>query len=75
MLTVNKAKMIRARFDGLLFFLIGSVLFVWVGTALERASYLPMTDFKGLYYSARCLLQNSDPYDRSELFRVYRDGR
>lgn len=34
-----------------------------------------MTDFKAVYYGARCLIQHSDPYKESEFLRVYQaDG-
>jgi hypothetical protein len=34
-----------------------------------------MADFKAVYYGARCLLQNADPYKETEFLRVYRaDG-
>lgn len=64
--------MTRARLDGFLLLLLGSALFVLVGFVRERLSPLPLTDFKALYYSARSLLQNSDPYNPSELLRVYK---
>ena len=63
--------MTRARLDGLLLFVLGSVLFVCLGSAWERTSPVSMADFKGLYYGARCLLQHSDPYQESEVLRVY----
>jgi hypothetical protein len=34
-----------------------------------------MVDFKELYYGSRCLLQQSDPYQVSELLRVYETER
>ena len=63
--------MTRARLDGLLLLLLGSVVFVLMGTAWERSSPVSMLDFKELYYGARCLLHHADPYQESELLRVY----
>src|ERR1035438_9305986 len=63
--------MTRARLDGFLLFLLGCVLFVWLGSTWERSSPVSMVDFKGAYYSARCLLQGFDPYNQSELLLLY----
>lgn len=63
--------MTRARLDGFLLFLLGCVLFVWLGSAWERSSPVSMADFKGLYFGARCLVKHSDPYQESEVLRVY----
>ena len=52
--------MTRARLDGLLLFLLGSVLFVLMGTAWDHSSPVSMVDFKGIYFGARCLLQHTD---------------
>lgn len=53
--------------------LLGSAVFLLLGTALESASSVSMTDFKVVYYSARCLLHRSDPYNVSSVLRTYRD--
>ena len=66
--------MTRARLDGYLLFLLGSVLFVWLGSSWERTSPASMVDFKELYYGARCLLQHSDPYRESELLQRLSSG-
>jgi hypothetical protein len=63
--------MTRARQDGLYFLWIGCAVFLLLGAALEYASPFPMIDFKAMYFSARCLVQHSDPYDQSEVLRVY----
>lgn len=63
--------MTRARFDGLLLFWFGSVLFVVMGVVGVRTSPISMVDLRGYYYGAQCLLQHSDPYKQSELLRVY----
>ena len=63
--------MTGARLGGLLWFLLGSAIFVLLGVAWERHSALSMVDFKSVYYGARCLLEGSDPYQEGELLRVY----
>jgi hypothetical protein len=65
-------KVTGARRDGLYFLLIGSLAFLLLGLAMEPVVSAPLTDFRGLYYPARCLLQHHDPYTESEVLRVYR---
>lgn len=62
--------MTKARLDGLIFLLLGSAVFVLLGTALSSASLGAMVDFRGLYYPARCLIQHCDPYNESEVQRI-----
>src|ERR1035438_6748298 len=67
--------MTKARLDGLYMLLLGSVVFVLLGGVLEKVSPAPMSDFKAVYYSARCLIQHTDPYKNGEILRVYQaDG-
>jgi hypothetical protein len=63
--------MTRARLDGLYFLLIGSAMFVLLGVFLQNAVSTPLTDFKALYYPARCLIQHHDPYMQGEVLRIY----
>ncbi len=63
----------KARKDGLYLLLLGSAVFLFLGTALESVSPSSMSDFKVVYYSARCLLHHSDPYNESNVLRTYRD--
>jgi len=66
----------RERHDGLILLLLGAVGFVLGGIAWQRISPIQMGDFKIVYYSARCLVQNGDPYNESAVLRVYRaEGR
>jgi hypothetical protein len=44
---------------------------VFWGYSIERASPNGLFDFKGNYYSARCLLQHIDPYKTGEQLRLY----
>ncbi|MDR3774202.1 MAG: glycosyltransferase family 87 protein [Terracidiphilus sp.] len=61
-----------ARRDGLMLLLLGSVVFVFLGLALERASHEPMVDFRVMYYPARCLVQHGDPYNQAQVLSLYR---
>lgn len=61
----------KDRVDGLIFLLLGSAVFLLLGVAMEHASIAPLEDFRALYYPARCLLQNCDPYMESEVLRIY----
>ena len=63
--------MIKARLDGLLLLLLGSAMFVLVGSAMEHMATGSMQDFKGVYYGTRCALEHCDPYSENELLRVY----
>src|ERR1700733_3634709 len=64
--------MTKARMDGIYLLSLGCIVFALLGSALESASTVSMTDFRAYYYSARCLLQNHDPYNEREVARVYR---
>jgi hypothetical protein len=65
--------MTRERLDGLYLLLLGTIpaslllCYLFVTT-----SPIPMKDFKSSYYSARCLMQHCDPYQESEVLRIYR---
>ena len=64
--------MTKARRDGLYLVLLGSAIFVLIGSALENAVPVSTVDFRVVYYSARCLLEHRDPYNESDLDYVYR---
>ncbi len=68
--------MTRARLDGLWLLLLGCAIFVFIGILLERVPSSPasMIDFKAVYYGARCLIEHRDPYQESELLRVYQSA-
>jgi Glycosyltransferase family 87 len=62
--------------DGLSLVIAGAVIFFVVGVAWGRITPIAMGDFKVVYYSARCLLHNGDPYSGSEVTKVYNaEGR
>lgn len=65
--------MTRTRRIGLLWLLVCCGISVLWGFFLQRASQIGMTDFKAVYYGARCMIQHSDPYKESEFLRVYRE--
>lgn len=66
-----KTNMTGARLSGICFLVLGSVLFLLLGTSLETKSHVSMVDFKAVYYGTRCLLQHGDPYNGNDLLRVY----
>ncbi|MGB9408118.1 MAG: glycosyltransferase family 87 protein [Terracidiphilus sp.] len=67
----ERLKMIKARRDGLYLLLIGCVVLILLGAALENGFPSPMVDFRGLYYPAKCLIEHHDPYIGSEVRRIY----
>ena len=68
--------MTTRRYDGLVLLLLGAAAFLVIGIAWRNVSLIEMGDFKVVYYSARCLLQNGDPYRESDVLRVYQtEGR
>ena len=67
---------IKGRLDGLLFLLLGVVIFLVVGLAWTHLSPIEMGDFKVIYYSARTLLQHGDPYSQPAVLAIYNaEGR
>lgn len=70
-LETEEAKVKRARRDGLLLLLLGGGIFVLLGAALENSATAPAADFRALYYPARTLLSNSDPYLVSQIEPIY----
>jgi hypothetical protein len=65
----------KTRQDGLYLLLMGAVVFLLFGIAMENASATSMLDFKAVFYGARCLIGHSDPYKESEILRAYQaDG-
>src|ERR1035437_2418749 len=64
----------RAHLDGVFLLILGSVLFLLTGIAMERISPVSMRDFRVIYFGTRCLLQNLDPYKESDEIRTYSGG-
>jgi len=63
--------MTKARLDGLYLLLLGGMIFLLLGGILERTNPAPMSDFKAVYYGARCILQHHNPYQDGEILRMY----
>lgn len=61
----------KARLDGLYLLLLGSVLFVSIGSVAALAGSDAMGDFTLVYYQARCLFQHGDPYRPSTTLHAY----
>lgn len=51
--------------------LLGSAVFLALGFALGRNASAPMLDFRALYYPSRCLIHHCDPYNESQVARLY----
>jgi len=62
----------RTRRIALAWILLSSGISILWGSSMERSSPVGMSDFRAVYYGARCLLQHSDPYKGGEFLRVYR---
>jgi hypothetical protein len=63
--------MTKARLDGLLLLLIGTVFFLLFGLATEVSSPHSMMDFKVVYYPTRCLIQGCDPYKADDVLHLF----
>jgi hypothetical protein len=63
--------MTKGRLDGLSLLVLGGLIFLMLGAILERANPAPMSDFKAVYYGARCVLDHSNPYEDGEILRRY----
>ena len=63
--------MTKGRLDGLYLLVLGGLIFLMLGAILERANPAPMSDFKAVYYGARCVLDHSNPYEDGEILRRY----
>ena len=57
--------------DAIYLLLLASLLFLAIGGLMERILDVSMLDFKGVYYSASCLLHGDDPYKPGEVLRLY----
>jgi len=65
--------MTKARLDGLYLLIMGSMMFLFLGLVLQRAAPEKLVDLRMMYFPARCLMQHCDPYNESEVLRLYRD--
>jgi len=63
--------MTKAQSSGLLLLVLGSVMFASLGYLCEHFFASSLADFRSVYYPARCLLQHTDPYQQSDVLRVF----
>lgn len=71
-----KPNMQSTRRVALLLILFSTGLSVLWGSFIARGSSGGLTDFKAVYYGARCLIQHTDPYKQAEFLRAYQaDGQ
>jgi hypothetical protein len=63
--------MSRAHMSGLFLLLIGSVCFVTLGVSWGRISFVSMIDFKAVYCGARAVIEHKDPYNQTDMNRIY----
>jgi hypothetical protein len=63
--------MTNSRRDGLYLLLLGCVVFLALGTVLAVGAPHPVSDYRFVYNSARCLFQNVDPYNVRDFQRVF----
>lgn len=63
--------MTKARLDGLLMLIVGSLYFIAIGSVMEYFNPLGMTDFQELYYSSRSVAHHYDPYRPGDVAAVY----
>ena len=63
--------MTKARLDGLYLVVLGALVFVLMGSALETVAPVSTVDFRVVYFSAKCLLDHRDPYNENDLKSTY----
>ena len=56
---------------GIVLIVLGTVIYVLSGIALERGATGGMADFKAVYFAARCLVLHTNPYRQSEFQRIF----
>src|SRR5580704_2620853 len=61
----------KDRRDGLYLLLLGSLLFIFAGVAIEHFNDAGMVDFKEYYLGSRCLLEHHDPFKQADLAAMY----
>jgi hypothetical protein len=61
----------KARSDGFLLLCLGGLTFLALGFLMLISRKDQGLDFRIAYSSARCLVEHRDPYNQSELLRVY----
>jgi len=64
-------KLSQSQMDGLRLLLLGGMVFILFGIALENSASTPQVDFRMMYFPARCFLDHHDPYNASNVSSVY----
>ncbi|HZQ55549.1 MAG TPA: glycosyltransferase family 87 protein [Bryobacteraceae bacterium] len=67
--------MSNERRDGLYLVLVGSLVFILLGAVFEGGAPAPLADFKTIYFASRTLIQQRDPFNQSEVTRIYQAER
>lgn len=62
--------MINPRRDGLYLVILGSLVLILLGTVLSTTSAVDMIDYRAMFYPARCLMQNCDPYNEAAVLNL-----
>ena len=71
----NSAQKANNRSDGVYLLILGCMVSLFLGVALELGSPVSMLDFKTVYFGARCIAHHVDPYVNGEVIRLYmREG-
>lgn len=68
---VEKNRASEGRTEGLALFVCGAILFLLLGCLWRPVPVIRMIDFDAVYYASQTLLHHADPYNHSELERVY----
>jgi Glycosyltransferase family 87 len=61
----------RARRDGRILLMLGSTLFLLASLAMAMSPSSTVVDFKAIYFAARCVILQVNPYDENEFLKVY----
>ncbi|MGP8250785.1 MAG: glycosyltransferase family 87 protein [Terracidiphilus sp.] len=73
-----RSSMSNEQRDGLYLVLMGSLVFILMGTVLQRAVPAPLADFGTIYFPSKALIEQRDPFKPGEVTRIYeaqRDSR
>src|SRR6516165_8827508 len=64
--------MARMRPMSVLLILLSSGISMLTGVMLDRGSPGGTSNYRAIYYGARCLIHRADPYNPAEFLRVYK---
>jgi len=63
--------MSKTRPMSLLFILLSSAVSIALGILLDHGSEAGTSSYRAVYYGARCIINQADPYDPGEFLRIY----